>query len=244
MVGWIFVLLLLGLLVLWFGLPHLLRRVEERRLARLCAARRAIVLSYDDGPGPALTPRLADLLRHRGVSASFFVIGQRAVARPDLVARLHAEGHEIANHTQAHANAWKVAPWTAPRDLRVGGRSLAGLGLTPLLFRPPYGKTTLATRRAGFAAKQRFAFWTVDSRDSWEEPRPIAAVLAMIRRQGGGVVLMHDCDAPPRLPNPGAHPDHILALTGAIIDLAAAEGFTMLTVGDLLGQETRGAVHG
>lgn len=242
--GWIVVLLVAGLPFVWVGLPHLQRRREERRLAELCAARRAIVLSYDDGPGRALTPELADLLQRHGVKATFFLIGQRAAQHPDLVARLRQDGHEIGNHTENHANAWKVAPWTAPGDIRKGQATLVGLGLRPRLFRPPYGKATLATRLACAMAKQRFAFWTVDSRDSWEEPSSVEAVLARIRRKGGGVVLMHDSDAPPRTRQPQAHPDHVLALTGAIINLAANEGFSMLTVGDLLGLAAEGAAHG
>lgn len=223
----------LAALVLWFGLPLLLRRAHERRLAALCAGKRAIVLSYDDGPGHALTPRLADLLQRRGAKATFFVIGQRASQQPELLARLCDGGHEIGNHTQAHGNAWKVAPWAAVRDIRSGQNTLIDLGLRPALFRPPFGKATLATLVFGVAAKLRFAYWTVDTRDSWEEPRSVQQVIAMIRRQQGGVVLMHDCDAPPRSRRPRAHPDHILALTGAIIDLAAEEGFSIVHFGDL-----------
>ncbi len=223
----------LAALFFWFALPHLLRRWQERRLAVLCAARRVIVLSYDDGPGGALTPRLAELLQHRGVTATFFVIGQRARQHPDLLARLRHDGHEIGNHTQLHGNAWKLAPWAALRDIRSGQTTLLELGVRPALFRPPFGKATLATLLLGIAAKLRFAYWTVDTRDSWEQPRSAEAVIAMIRQQGGGVVLMHDCDAPPRSLRPHSHPDHILALTGAIIDLATQEGFSIARFGDL-----------
>lgn len=231
-------------LFLWFALPFWMRRRQEQKLSALCARRRAIILSYDDGPGGALTLRLADLLRDREARATFFVIGSMAVQRPELLRRLHEDGHDIGNHSQNHRNAWKVPPWTAVLDVRSGLKTLGRLGLHPDLFRPPFGKSTLATLLFGFVTKQHFAYWTVDSRDSWEEPRSVENVIAMIRRQGGGVVLMHDCDAPPRLLKSHSHPEHILALTEAILDLAASDGFSIMRFSDLHRLSSAGATQG
>ncbi len=227
--------LLIGLAaVLWFALPWVDRQRRTARLAACCAARRAIVLSYDDGPGARVTPDLLDLLGRHGAKASFFVIGRVAEARPDLIARLLAEGHEIGNHTQEHLNAWKVWPWRAPQDLRAGRKTLDRLGIPAGSFRPPYGKVTLASWLAAWLSGQMLAFWTLDTRDSWEHPRPIAEVLARLEAQGGGVVLMHDCDDPPRA-GPG-HGTHIQAMTMAILDLAGRKGFALLRFCDLQGE--------
>lgn len=230
-----------GALAAWFVLPWLLRRRAVRHLHRLCAARRAIVLTYDDGPGPRLSPALADLLARHGVRATFFMIGARAAGQPQIVQALQAAGQEIGSHTQTHLNAWKTPPLAPVRDIRAGRETLARLGAPSALFRPPFGKATLATRLHGWQNRLTFAFWTVDSRDSWETPRPVAEVLARIEAQGGGVVLMHDCDAPPRSPNPAGHPDHVLRLTEAIIAFAAEKQFSLLSFGALLAAPVREA---
>lgn len=221
------------LLVLWFGVPLVLRRRQVRRLSAYCAAHRVIVLTYDDGPSPETTTVLADLLARRGAVASFFVIGAQAVAHPSLVARLLAEGHEIGSHTQSHLNAWKASSWASVRDLWAGQRSLIHLGVPAGPFRPPYGKTTLATLLALWVGGCRMAFWTIDTRDSWEHPRSVARVLDMIEHQGGGVVLMHDFAFPPRGAADHHHPEHVLKMTEAILDFAEAQNFRLLRFGDL-----------
>jgi hypothetical protein len=73
----------------------------------------------------------------------------------------------------------------------------------------------------------------VDSRDSWEDPLPIPEVLAQLDTQGGGVVLMHDSDCPPRSRSEHDHEAHVLALTEAILDMAALRGFAILRFCDL-----------
>ncbi len=223
-----------GAFAAWFALPWLLRRRAVQHLGSLCAARRAIVLTYDDGPGKQLSPALADLLARHGVKATFFMIGARAVQQPQIVNDLQSAGQEIGSHTQAHLNAWKAPPLAPVRDIRAGRETLARLGAPSALFRPPFGKATLATLMHGWLNRLTFAYWTVDSRDSWETPSSVANVLARIEAQGGGVVLMHDCDAPPRSLAPEGHPDHVLRLTEAIIAFAAEKKFSIVTFGALL----------
>ena len=225
--------LALILLVLWFGVPLALRRWQVRRLGTYCAAHRVIVLTYDDGPSPETTTALADLLLRHGSVASFFMIGARAVAYPGLVARLLAEGHEIGNHTQSHLNAWKTTPLAPVRDLRAGAHTLGHLGVPVGPFRPPYGKTTLATLLALWVGRCQTAFWTIDTRDSWEQPRSVAEVLDMIRHQRGGVVLMHDFAFPPRGAANHHHPEHVLKMTEAILSFATAQNFRLLRFGDM-----------
>jgi len=227
---------------LWFGLPHALRLFQVRRLRFACAARRVIVLSYDDGPGVRVTSALLDIFARHGVRASFYAIGREALARPDLVTRLLAEGHEIGSHTQDHRNAWKSLPWVTFRDIRAGQRSLDRLGVPPGSFRPPFGKTTPATLVALWRQRAPLAFWTVDSRDSWEDPRPIAEVLSALETQSGGVLLMHDCDRPLRARSGHDHRAYVLALTEAVIDLAARRGFAILRFCDL--EEPLGPTRG
>ena len=61
-----------------------------------------IVLTFDDGPLPPHSGRVLDILASECVQATFFMVGRMAQAYPQLVRRVHAEGHTIANHSQNH----------------------------------------------------------------------------------------------------------------------------------------------
>lgn len=222
----------------WFGLPVMYRQIATTRLEALCREHRAIVLSYDDGPSASLSPVLSDLLVKSGVRATFFMIGAYAEQHQGIVSHLQAVGHEIGSHTQNHSNAWKTLPWVGIRDFAGGQQTLARLGVPTRLFRPPFGKTTPAMLLAGLG--QYFAFWTVDPQDSWDR-RPVADILAEIDRKGGGVVLMHDFDLPRRGPTPEAHPAYLLELTEALVAFAAARGYRILRLGDLIDARKTGA---
>jgi len=238
--GFIFLVIeiLAALIVLaagWFILPYLLRRLSEARLARLCKAQKAIVLSYDDGPGPALTQALLDLLDGRGV-ATFFILGRRAEVNGDTVARAIREGHEVASHSFHHTNAWKVGPLRAARDLAAGIRTVRDLGGNADLYRPPYGKLTLATLIDGLLRRQRFGWWTIDSKDTKDGParRGVDDILDQITLQGGGVVLMHDFDKSPPPDDSIPHGDYVISLTTRIIEFAGQNGYRLMRLGDVL----------
>ena len=222
----------LALILLWFLLPFSLRKWGEARLDRRCRAERAIVLSYDDGPGPGLTPPLLDLLAEYGVKATFHVLGRNAQTSPGLMLRLVAEEHEVGSHTQDHANAWKTSPGRFSRDLAAGVKTVNGFGGQGRHFRPPFGKMTLAGLMQGLVLRLHYGWWTVDSRDSWDR-RPIEDVLAELDRRGGGVVLMHDFDNYARAPSSPPHHDHVLALTRGILDMAKREGFRIIPLSAL-----------
>jgi peptidoglycan/xylan/chitin deacetylase (PgdA/CDA1 family) len=223
--------LLFGLL--WFGMPVSLRKLGEARLARACRARRAIVLSYDDGPGAVLTPRLLDLLAEHAVTASFHVLGRNARQHPEILRRMIALGHDVGSHSEDHLNAWRSPPWRVARDVAAGVRRVRDLGGNWQLYRPPFGKETGGGVLQAALLGLRQCWWTVDSRDSWAR-RPIDEVLDALRRQGGGVVLMHDFDRYDRAPPVPAHADHVLDLTRKIIAFARAEGFQLLPLSRLL----------
>ena len=224
--------IVLVFLLVWFAIPSLIRLFATRRLAALCADKKAIVLTYDDGPNAQFSPDLMNLLKVREVPATFFLLGNNARLHPELVKRLGGEGHEIGSHTRDHSNAWKTAPWVAVNDIRAGNDALVELGAHTNLFRPPFGKTTFVSLLYGLFRHLKFAFWTIDSRDSWDR-RPVEDVIEMVKTQGGGVVLMHDFDAPKRGPSPHLHQEYILKLTEALIDFGTKNGFQFIHFSDL-----------
>lgn len=99
-------------------------------------------LTIDDGPCPETTPVLLDLLEGHGVCATFFLVGERAQAHPELVLEIAKRGHGVGNHTMRHPQAsfWGAGPRAAAREIGGCADALGEiLGVRPGLFRAPVG---------------------------------------------------------------------------------------------------------
>ena len=228
---------------LWLGIPTAFRWKASRDLAIRARAQRAIVLTYDDGPSDVLTLRLADILKRRKVRATFFVIGRNATRHPETIRRMHDDGHEIANHTYNHLNAWKTGAIRSIRDIRKGRCQLRDLSVESAAFRPPFGKSTLLTLIYSVICNTRLAFWTHDSRDSWNR-LPVDHILEELHAAGGGVILMHDFDRPRRGPSPEEHQEYVLNLTEKIIDFAETNNFKIIPFRDLFDRPNLKVIEG
>lgn len=153
-------------------------------------------LTFDDGPGPS-TPEVLDTLAREGVRATFFVLGRQVDRHPDLVRRMVAEGHQLANHGYDHGilifrGARHVRDQLARTERAV--ERAVGTDAMTRLFRAPHGfrgpATAFGSRRAGY----RMAAWTAGVFDSAE---PGAAVIARRASQAlapGTILLLHDAD--------------------------------------------------
>lgn len=102
-----------------------------------------IALTFDDGPSPASTPLLLDLLAQYKLPATFFVIGKNAAAHPELIDAILAHGHTIGNHSSRHDNLLALRSYkTLVQDLQATQEILGRAGIRPLVFRPPIGITS------------------------------------------------------------------------------------------------------
>lgn len=108
-------------------------------IRRVGAVPMTLSLTFDDGPDPAYTPAILDILKAKNVKATFFIIGANAEAHPGLLQRILAEGHELGNHTFTHPNLAETAPEADKLEYNATQRLIEALtGRRMILFRPPY----------------------------------------------------------------------------------------------------------
>jgi peptidoglycan/xylan/chitin deacetylase (PgdA/CDA1 family) len=101
---------------------------------------KGIALTFDDGPDPEYTPQLLDLLKHYNIRATFFVLGAKAEEHPDLIRRIHMEGHLVGVHNFRHRSNALMTPWKVRGQLRQSVRTIENIiGITPVHYRPPWG---------------------------------------------------------------------------------------------------------
>ncbi len=158
-------------------------------------AGREVWLTIDDGPDPASTPRVLELLKEHRARATFFVIGDQVRNHPGLARQIIAEGHSIGNHTQTHpvADFWCASPGRIAReiDLCVGALLLADAPFERY-FRPPVGirNPFLQPQLADRGMTQ--VLWSARGRDGG--PGSPEAAMARIARQirPGAIVLAHE----------------------------------------------------
>lgn len=212
-----------------------LQRVDPRAVPAVPTDAPFVALTFDDGPDPAYTPTVLDILDRFEVRATFFMIGRAAAAHPDLVRAVLRAGHEIGNHTQDHL--W-LDSLSVPkvRDQVEGGRAtLSGLGVTANgLFRPPRGLTSPTVATVTATLRERSYFWgsCLEANVAHRSPLTGAANTAS-RVHAGAIVLAHDgghLDGP----NPQSidRTRSVEALP-ALIGLTRAQGLDFMPLGQL-----------
>ncbi len=147
-------------------------------------------LTFDDGPHPTYTPQVLDVLRKHGAKATFFVLGSQAQAHPELIDRIAAEGHAIANHTWDHPDlVSKSDQQFADQVIRT--QTLLGSRATSCL-RPPYGSVDETVRKRAEDAGMRIVLWTADTND-WRLPGASTIARRIVAGlHDGANILMHD----------------------------------------------------
>jgi peptidoglycan-N-acetylglucosamine deacetylase len=164
------------------------------RLPRRAIGRNEIALTFDDGPDPAVTPVLLDILDRYSAQASFFCIGERAAAHPDLVRETARRGHNVENHSYTHPNGFALYPpaWLV-RELRHTQEAITRItGRAPEFFRPPMGLRSPLLDPVLKCLGLRHVSWTRRGHDA-VNGNPTAALSRLTRRLAPGDVLMlHD----------------------------------------------------
>ena len=206
------------------------------------AAKKKIVLSFDDGPDRRWTPKILDILKEKNVPGIFFVIGDQANRAPDLLKREYSEGHEIGNHTWTHPAFDDISRTQVKWELNLTQRLIEStLGVKSLFFRPPYGidhQPEYAEEVAQLPYPQELGYIIVGQRvdpDDWrmteeKKQRPAQEIADEVVRQAknGNIVLLHDG---------GGERAQTVAALPLIIDELRAKGYQFVSVADLLGKK-------
>jgi peptidoglycan/xylan/chitin deacetylase (PgdA/CDA1 family) len=156
----------------------------------------AVALTFDDGPHPDGTPRVLEILAQHGASATFFVVGEQVVRRPELVRRIADEGHSVQLHGYRHRLQLRLTARQLRDDIERGiGVVEDALGASPSLHRPPlgvYSPAGLLIVRGHGLQPLLWARWGKDWRKFTTPSRIARRVLTGLR--AGDVILLHDAD--------------------------------------------------
>ena len=197
-----------------------------------------IALTFDDGPDPQWTPKILDILKEKGVHATFFIIGENGAAYPRLVQRTLAEGHDLGNHTFTHPNLGETPNGVAALELNATQRLIEALtGRSTRLCRPPYlgdAEPTSAEEIAPMQEAERLGYLIVGLKvdpDDWQKPAPDLIVERVVAQatdpdpeKRGQIVLLHDA---------GGDRAATVAALPKLIDALRAKGFEFATVSEL-----------
>ena len=193
---------------------------------------RVVALTFDDGPDPDATPRVLDVLRERGVRATFFLVGERAEAHAAVARRIVDDGHDVGNHS--HRHAWFtnfLAAGPLRREYRRAADAIEqAAGRRPVTLRPPVGLTNPLYRKLGGALGVTIVGWDARGLDrspllSNDADNVVDRVMGRVR--AGSVILLHDA---------GGDADLTVRTVTQLLDALAASGIRVVPLAELIGE--------
>jgi peptidoglycan/xylan/chitin deacetylase (PgdA/CDA1 family) len=186
---------------------------------------KVVALTFDDGPDPLFTGHILDVLKEKNIKATFFVLGQNVKDNPDLLKRIHQEGHEVANHGYSHT-------YTSSQFVRELVRTdeliYQTINQHTRFYRPPGGLVSKSVidgvRNNGYVV----TLWSVDSWD-WQNPGPARIVQNVLKSSfPGAIILLHDG---------GEKREQTIQALPGIIDRLGQQGYQFVTVSELKNYE-------
>lgn len=189
---------------------------------RLPTADPVVALTFDDGPGK-LTKKLVEILAEKNVPATFFLVGQAALANPELVKVILDGGCQVALHTWSHPCLTKLQKEKIYWQIEAGAAVFAAMEADYLpLLRPPYGCLDERVRGVCQRLGCHLVLWDVDSRD-WEGEAPDKMLAQVLKNlKAGSIVLFHEGKK------------NALAMLPEFIDAVRAKGYEFVLLSDYL----------
>ena len=212
-----------------FSCPNPMKYFREFSSKSGC--RSEIMLTFDDGPDPAYTGRLLDLLDSYGIKAAFFTVGSFASANPELIRRMKDGGHTVGLHSYSHRSAYLMSAAQTRRDLSMSAAAVMRLGINPRFYRPPWGHTTPALQQAASNLGIMPVFWSVMAQD-WQadlDSDEIASRL-LCRTVPGSIICLHDGRGK------NCAPGRTIAALEKVLPIWLKEGYRFVTPEEVYGR--------
>ena len=191
----------------------------HKKIVQTCT----VALTFDDGPNPPYTQQILNILQSRGVPATFFVVGQRVAANPEIVQAEVAAGYPVGNHSWSHPELSKLSEEEVQSELSRTSDILQEVaGYRPTVFRPPYGDYNQTVQNAASEENMELILWD-NSPDDWRLPgAKVISERAISAAHNGSVILLHDG---------GGDRSQTVAALPVIIDGLEARGFRFVSLG-------------
>jgi len=182
----------------WLPSASLVSRTARRCFGVTAAlAGEAVALTFDDGPHAHGTPAVLECLERDQVSATFFLVGEAVAREPALAAEVVAAGHAVGVHCHRHRNLMRLTPRQVRDDLARAAELIeSATGITPAVYRPPYGILTTPALLYARSRGWHPVLWRSDGAD-WDERATTDSVTTRMLRslEPGDVLLLHDSDS-------------------------------------------------
>jgi peptidoglycan/xylan/chitin deacetylase (PgdA/CDA1 family) len=182
----------------------------------------SIAITFDDSPNSAYTEAILDLLKSKGVKATFFVVGKNVEKFPHILKKIADEGHVIGNHSYLHKDITGLSSQELSEDLKMTNELIYNIigKKNLLLFRPPFGKLSISSIVRLWKWQQCIILWTRTAGDhmvkiNLEEILNSINLDSISSRE---ILLFHDFN-----------PNSIIALE-MVIDGLRGKGFNFVTL--------------
>lgn len=182
--------------------------------------RKKVALTFDDGPNAKYTEKLLDGLKERGIHATFFLLGKQVENSPEIVKKMHEDGHLIGNHSYEHVNLSSLSDEAAIIQVDKTNEAIYKVtGEYPEYIRPPFGcwKSNL-----DYETTMIEVLWNVDPLD-WKTDHADTVVNRVLKQvQEDDIILLHDAS------------ESSVKAALQIIDTLQKEGYVFVTVDEIL----------
>lgn len=204
--------------------PHTIRHVNTTQ--------KVLALTFDDGPNNIYTQQILDILKKHNAKATFYVIGNNAKARPDLMKRIMEEGHEVGNHSMNHDKMKGISVEQITQDIKGVDEIIRNYGYDKeITYRSPYAITSANLHTALKNLNKKLVLFTFSPMDWTKISSQQIYENVMKKIKPGLIILLHDGGGKTRA--------NTVKATEMLITTLHQQGYRFVTISDLLTYENK-----